>query len=84
MTDASESAMGAVLSQVQNGQERVIAYWSRQLDKSQRSYSTIGCEALAAVSAIKQFYPYLFGFHFRLVTDHNPLTSLKGLKDVSG
>ena len=24
------------------------------------------------------------GFHFKLVTDHNPLVSLKGLKDVGG
>ena len=29
------SAMGAVLSQVQEGQDRVITYWSRQLDKAQ-------------------------------------------------
>ena len=36
------------------------------------------------VGAIKEFYPYLYGFHFELVTDHNPLTSLKDLKDVGG
>ena len=36
------------------------------------------------VGAIKEFYPYLYGFHFKLVTDHNPLTSLKDLKDVGG
>ena len=83
-TDASNSAMGAVLSQVQEGHERVIAYWSRQLDKAQRHYSTIEREALAAVAAIKEFLPYLYGFRFTLITDHNPLTSLKGLRDVSG
>ena len=33
-------------------------------------------EALAAVGAIKEFYPYLYGFVFKLVTDHNPVTSL--------
>ncbi len=36
------------------------------------------------MAAAKEFYPYLYGFHFTLVTDHNPLTSLKGLKDVHG
>ena len=37
-----------------------------------------------AVAAIKEFYPYLYGFSFTLITDHNPLTALKGLKDVGG
>ena len=83
-TDASESALGAVLSQTQDNQERVIAYWSRQLTKAERNYSTIEREALAIVSAIKEFYPYLYGFRFTLVTDHNPLTSLKGIKDIGG
>ena len=81
-TDASEVAMGAVLSQVQDGKEKVVAYWSQQLDKSQRSYSTIEREALAVVAAVKEFYPYLYGFHFSIVTDHNPLTSLNWLRDV--
>ena len=83
-TDASDIAVGAVLSQIQNGREHVIAYSSRQLTKAERGYSTIEKEALAAVSAIKEFYPYLYGFTFELVTDHNPLTSLKALKDVGG
>ena len=67
-----------------HNQEKVIAYWSRQLTKAERNYSTIEREALAAVGAIKEFYPYLYGFSFKLVTDHNPLTSLKGLKDTGG
>ena len=83
-TDASNSAIGGVLSQQQDGRERVIAYWSRQLQKSERNYSVIEREALAAVAAIREFYPYLYGFHFKLVTDHNPLVSLKGLKDFGG
>ena len=83
-TDASDFAMGAVLSQVQGDKERVICYWSRQLTKPERGYSITEKEALAAVSAVKEFYPYLYGFPFKLITDHNPLTSLKGIKDVRG
>ena len=83
-TDASDRAIGAVLSQVKEGEERPIAYWSRQLQKTEKNYSTIEREALAIVSAIKHFYPYLYGCKFILHTDHNPLTSLKGLKDVGG
>ena len=83
-TDASNHTIGGILSQVQDGQERVIAYWSRQLQKAERNYSTIEREALAVVGAVKEFYLYLYGFHFKLVTDHNPLTFLKGLKDTGG
>ena len=49
-------------------------------NKSWEEYSTVEREALAAVSIIKEFYPYLNGFTFKLITDHNPLTSLQALK----
>ena len=80
-TDASDVAIGGALGQIQNGVEHVIAYWSRQLKPAERKYSTVEREALAAVSAIKDFYPYLYGHTFTLVTDHHPLTSLKNLND---
>ena len=83
-TDASAHAVGGVLSQVQDGKERVIAYWSQQLKKAERNYSTIEREALAVVGAIKEFYPYRYGFPFQLHTDHNPLVSLKTVKDFGG
>ena len=54
-TDASNYGIGGILSQVQDGQERVIAYWSQQLQKAERNYSTIECEALAVVGAVKEF-----------------------------
>ena len=83
-TDASDTAIGAVLSQFQNNKEIVISYWSRQLTKLERNYSTIQQEALAVVGALKEFYSCLYGFKFTLITDHNPLTSLKDLKDTGG
>ena len=81
-TDASATALGAVLCQEKEGVELVTAYWSRQLNKPERNYSTIEREALATVAAIKEFYPYLYRFPFKLFTDYNPLTALNGLKDV--
>ena len=55
-TDASDYAIGGVLSRVQDGQEKVIAYWSRQLQKAEWNYSTIEWEALAVVTSVKEFY----------------------------
>ena len=39
-TDASLYAIGAVLSQIQNGEERVIAYACKMLSAAQRAYCT--------------------------------------------
>ncbi|KAL5484275.1 hypothetical protein EMCRGX_G020744 [Ephydatia muelleri] len=84
-TDASDSAIGAVLSQVDdNGTEKIIAYWSRQLTKAERNYSTIEREALAIVKAVKEFYPYLYAHDFILQTDHQPLVHKNNLRDVGG
>ena len=77
-------AVGGVLGQIQDGTEPVIACWSCQLKPAERKYSTIKREALGAFSAIKDFYPYLYGHSFTLVTDHNPLTSLKHLNNFDG
>ena len=83
-SDASETAIVGILGQIQNNRDVVICYWSRQFTKAERNYSTVERETLAAISANKEFYPYLYGFQFKLITDHNPLTSLKGLKDPGG
>ena len=50
----------------------------------EHNYSTVEQEALAVVGAVIEFYPYLYGFQFKLLTDHDPLNSLKGLKDIGG
>ena len=69
-TDASNFGLGSVLSQIQNDQERVVAYCSRALRPSQRRYCTTKREMLAAVAMCIQFRSYLRGARFTLRTDH--------------
>ena len=48
-TDASNFALGAVLSQIQDGTEKVIAYFSKTLGRSERNYCVTRKELLAIV-----------------------------------
>jgi transposase InsO family protein/predicted aspartyl protease len=83
-TDASDRAMGAVLSQVQNGSERVIAYASRCFSKTERRYCVTRRELLAVVYFVKYFRHYLYGAKFLVRTDHNSLRWLFNFKSPEG
>ena len=83
-TDASNFGLGGVLSQIQNDQERVVAYCSRALRPSQRRYCTTKREMLAAVAMCIQFRSYLRGARFTLRTDHKSLVWLHRFKDTEG
>lgn len=63
-TDASNDAIGAVLSQYHEGQEKVIAYYSKALSSPERKYCVTRRELLAVVKAVQHFQPYLYGQHF--------------------
>ena len=82
--DASHQGLGAVLSQKQAGQLRVIAYASRGLRKSGRSmknYSSMKLEMLALKWAVvEKFRGYLLGSKFTVYTDNNPLSHLQTAK----
>ena len=54
-TDARGWAIGAVLSQVQDGHERVISYASRLYSSSEKHYCTMRQELLAIVHFTKYF-----------------------------
>ena len=58
-TDASNVAVAAILSQVQNGVERLIAYASTQMNRPEQPYSASQIKMLALVGATKYFRCYL-------------------------
>ncbi|XP_041849958.1 uncharacterized protein cuzd1.1 [Melanotaenia boesemani] len=80
-TDASHQGLGAVLSQNQDGVERVLAFASRGLrgsEKNDKNYSAIKLELLALKWAITdKFRDLLLHAKFTVVTDHNPLRHLE-------
>jgi len=72
-TDASDVAIGAVLSQVVDGVERPIAFYSRIMNFAQRNYCPTRRELLAVIAALQHFRHYLLGTHVTLRTDHHSL-----------
>lgn len=73
-TDASDFAIGAVLSQNVEGKYRPIHFASRTLNKTEEIYSASEKEMLAIIWALKIFRNYIYGQKFQIMTDHQPLT----------
>lgn len=71
--DASNTGLGGVLTQEIDGEERVVAYASRGLSKSERNYSTVELECLAVLFSISKFRGYIEGVRFTVITDHYSL-----------
>ena len=83
-TDASDVSIGAVLSQEQEGKERVVAYASSQLEPAHQRYCVTRRELLAVVQFTRMFRHYLLGRKFILRTDHSSLTWLFRFKAPQG
>ena len=87
-TDASNSAVGAVLTETIDGEENVLAYASKVLSKTERRWPTYDKELWAIVWAIRHFRQYLVGGSFEVQTDHKPLLnapqSISVDKDATG
>ena len=81
--DASAYGIGAVLRQEQpNKKLQPVAYISRALTPTEQRYAQIEKEALAVTWASERFRDYLIGLHFEMQTDHKPLVSLLGSKNI--
>lgn len=78
-TDASLEGIGAVLSQLQDGDTRArpIAFASKSLNQAQRNYPAHRLEFLALKwSVCDKFSHWLKGHKFTVWTDNNPLTHI--------
>jgi len=73
-TDASATAVGAVLEQLVDGVWQPLAFFSRQLRPPELKYSAFDRELLALHLAVRHFRYYLEGRPFTAYTDHKPLT----------
>lgn len=82
--DASTFAIGGVLSQVQDGNERVIAYFSKSHSHLKRNYCVTCKELLAVLKTLQQFHKYLYGQSFILSTHHLALQWLLSFKYLEG
>jgi hypothetical protein len=83
-TDASNFAIGCVLSQVQDGEERVVAYGSKSLSKAERNYCVTRRELLAIVVFLKKYKHYVGGSRVKVRTDHGSLRWLFSFKNPEG
>ena len=83
-TDASGVAVGAVLSQLQDEEQKVIGYFSKALTKPEQAYCTTRKELLAVVLALKHFQPYVYGRTTVLRTDNAAVSWMRSLKNPTG
>ncbi|XP_049511412.1 uncharacterized protein LOC125939922 [Dermacentor silvarum] len=82
-SDASDTCIGAVLMQEHNQVLHPVSYASRQLLPREQNYSAIERECLALVWAIERFHIFLYGTHFIVQTDHQPLQYLSRAKHLN-
>jgi len=81
-TDASSYAIGGVLSQIQDGQEKVIMYGSKVLSGSQLRWCTTRRELWAVFYFVTQgFRFYIANTTFVLRTDHSALRWMRTMMD---
>ena len=82
--DASNLAVGAVITQGDPPDERPIAYMSKKLNNAEINYTVTEKEFLAIVLALEHFRCYVEGTQFKVVSDHASLKWMNNLKIKNG
>ena len=85
-TDASDFAMGAILSQQsEDGLWRPVAFISKSLNDAERNYEIYDKEMLAIMHAFYEWLQYLKGtkYPIEVLTDHKNLTYFRKLQNLN-
>ncbi|MCG8049195.1 MAG: DDE-type integrase/transposase/recombinase [Candidatus Thiodiazotropha taylori] len=82
--DASENGLGATLSQIQNDEERPIAFAAKAFQGGQKNYTVYQKEMLALAWGLDHFEPYIYGQQLTVRTDNQALSWLKTTKNMRG
>ena len=72
-----------MLLQDEEGRKKPIAYASRKLKPSEKSYAAVEKECLALVWAVQNFHRYLYGTAFTVETNHQPFSYLNKAKPTN-
>jgi len=76
-SDASYQGIGGCLSQIdESGAEYTTSFVSMSLNASQKNYSATELELLGVVSVVLRLRHFLYGIHFTIRTDHEPLEKI--------
>ena len=75
-SDASKKGLGAVLEQQHDNLWHPIAFASRSLSPAEQNYCPLERETLSIVFACEKFHEYVYGQHFDVFNDHQPLKSI--------
>lgn len=82
-TDASINGIGAILKQPQEDNSlKTVFYFSKKLNKTQKTKKAIYIECLAIKEAILYWQYYLIGKKFVIFTDHRPLENFNIKKSI--
>ena len=71
-SDASGTAVGAVLEQQHRQVWHPVEYFSKNLNDTESNYSATEHEMLGCILAIERWHPYLVGRAFDVLSDHAP------------
>ena len=82
--DASNFAIGSVLSQKNSKGHEPIYFSSRQLSVAEKNYSVTEREALGMVYSIQKYRHYILGYKFTFHVNHDALKYMINKPQLSG